>query len=211
MNDELRKYQFDPNAFERPSIEDAAAIILVDDDKTTQERWTLETEYLLKKIRKELKIDGSVIIDYGCGVGRIARELTLENCIVIGADTSPTMRRFAAEYVPKDNFVVLSPDVLIPLNIQADYGLAIWVLQHCLYVDKEIDIIYRTLKPGGKLFVLNTNARSVPTTETVWIHDFVEVRELLEKKFSHCKYLDLSDPPSLSSDPKFAFCAVYTK
>jgi hypothetical protein len=53
------------------------------------------------------------------------------------------------------------------------------VLQHCLSAHEEVERLKAALKPGGRLGVVNTNARVVPTVEKTWASDGVDVRALL--------------------------------
>ena len=54
-----------------------------------------------------------VVLDYGCGIGRMAKELILRhNCRVIGVDISPNMRALSVQYVNSDNFFACPPAML---------------------------------------------------------------------------------------------------
>jgi SAM-dependent methyltransferase len=49
----------------------------------------------------------SLVLDYGCGIGRIAKELIKQTgCHVIGVDISPSMLGLAYPYVHSDNLVL---------------------------------------------------------------------------------------------------------
>src|SRR5260221_8560231 len=94
-----------PDIFEVSDLESAMQIILTPETgTTTQERWEYETPYLVNEIGRTLGLDdNSCVLDYGCGVGRIARGLIERyHCFVIGVDISTGMRQLAPEYVKSD-------------------------------------------------------------------------------------------------------------
>src|SRR5207253_4358717 len=114
----------------------------------------------------------SWVLDYGCGVGRIAKELIGNfGCRVVGVDFSPSMRLLASEYVLSERFVVWSPEVLekmIATGFRADFCVSIWVIQHVFAPGDVIDQIERSLRTGGLLYALNQKDRCVPTDQG-WI------------------------------------------
>src|SRR5215813_6556282 len=97
-----RTAHYDPSIFSVNSLEQAKKVILTPEaGRSTDERWEHETPHICNLIEHQMVIDAnSVIVDYGCGVGRIAKELiNRHKCHVIGADISPNMRALAASYV----------------------------------------------------------------------------------------------------------------
>ncbi|HEV8094706.1 MAG TPA: hypothetical protein VGP71_03195, partial [Burkholderiales bacterium] len=62
-----------PSVFEKASEDDARAIILTPEDGTsTQERWAKETPFLTSDLGAFLRPSrDSLLLDYGCGLGRI--------------------------------------------------------------------------------------------------------------------------------------------
>src|SRR6185436_7844642 len=97
---------YNPGVFAVGSIEQAKSIILTPEDSTTEARWRTETGYLAELIASHLALDSaSVVLDYGCGIGRIAKELIQRTkCTVLGVDISPNMRALAPQYVQSDLF-----------------------------------------------------------------------------------------------------------
>ena len=96
---------YQPKVFEVNNLESAMGIILTPErGTTTGERWEYETPYLVDEIGRALQLDGnSCVLDYGCGVGRIAKGLIERyNCFVLGVDISTSMRQLAPEYVKSD-------------------------------------------------------------------------------------------------------------
>jgi SAM-dependent methyltransferase len=189
MQDQPKPLTYNPEIFDVGNIEAARRIILTGEGSTTDERWESETPYLADAIQNSLKITAdTILIDYGCGIGRMAKELIQRHgCRVIGVDTSNNMRILAPNYVQSSRFLACSPemlDMLVARNFVADAAISIWVLQHCLRPTEDIDRIHRSLAPGGGLFVLNNLYRAVPTRERHWVNDGLDIKSLLCNRFS---------------------------
>ena len=179
---------YNPDVFTVDSLQAASAIILTPEDSTTEARWRVETPYLADLIGRHLDIGPqSLVLDYGCGVGRMARELiTRHDCWVVGVDISQSMRALAHVYVNSERFFACSPemlDTLIARGVTFDAGLAIWVLQHCLEPNEDLDRISRAMRPGGRLFVFNNRSRAVPTEEHAWVDDGLDLYAMLSDRF----------------------------
>ncbi len=169
----------DPSVFDVLNEEAARRIILTPEDSTTEARWSRETPYLVDLISSHIDLaPDSTILDYGCGIGRMAKALIeRHDCSVIGIEPSTTMASLAMRYVGTNRFSVASAyERSEPF---ADAAIAIWVLQHCPRVCDDVVRIARALKPGGKLFVVNLVHRSVPTVEQGWVDDGLDVFGLL--------------------------------
>jgi SAM-dependent methyltransferase len=185
---------YDPSIFHVVSMEQAARIVLTPENATTEERWTKETPFLADLIRDRLGITGrSTLLDYGCGVGRLARQLIqYTGCRVIGADISETMRGLASRYVTSPKFTAVAPNSLDGRAEIADAAIAIWVLQHCERPKDDIARIHRALKLNGRLFIANNKNRAVPMRDVQlftatpmvvrnWVDDGEDVRALLQE------------------------------
>ena len=110
-----RKPIFRPQVFQARSISDAMRIVVTrEEGTTTDERWRKETPYLVEDSGKHLGIGPeSCVLDYGCGIGRLAKGLIERfGCRVVGVDFSPSMRLLAPEYVLSERFTVWPPEVL---------------------------------------------------------------------------------------------------
>jgi len=173
-----------PGIFDVATPEQAKRIILTADGTTTEHRWATETPYLTELLTRAMPLtEQSLVLDYGCGIGRMARALIdRHGCRVIGVDISPSMRALAVGYVDSDRFLACPPemlDELIVRGLACDAALSVWVLQHCPKLGEDIVRIARALRPAGHLFVVNQHYRAVPTVEHDWFNDGLDVLGLL--------------------------------
>ncbi len=177
---------YDAGVFEAGNLDDARRIILTPETgRTTDERWQLETPYLVDLAAENLRVnETSVVVDYGCGIGRLAKELIVRyGCRIIGVDISASMRALAERYVDSDRFLTCAPEGLNILGeAVADAALAVWVLQHCPQPTDDLVCIKRLLKTDGRLLVVNENRRCIPT-KTGWMSDSLDVQQILAAQF----------------------------
>jgi SAM-dependent methyltransferase len=185
---EAHKVTYDPTIFDVGSMQQAQWVAVSPDGvHTSEERWEIETEYLMEIIDAYLPPRDATALDFGCGPGRLAKPLIeRKNWSVLGVEISPSISVLATEYVKSERFLVCNPqtfDQLLRFEVRADFALALWVLQHCPRVDEDIARIKAALKPGGRLLVLNACRRFVPTQEQGWIDDGIDVWRLLQEHF----------------------------
>jgi SAM-dependent methyltransferase len=197
---------YQPKIFEAGDLKSAMEIILTPErGMTTSERWEYETPYLVDEIGRALGLDGNAcVVDYGCGVGRIAKGLIKRyKCFVLGVDISISMRQLAIEYVKSDRFATCAPamfDRMIAQGFRATHAYACWVIQHCFAPDADLARIDSSLADNGKLFVLNGNHRCVPT-DRGWASDGLSVEEMLTARFDKIAKCDLPEaiaPPEIA-------------
>jgi len=104
-----------------------------------------------------------VILEIGCGVGRVGKHLAGRCRRWIGADVSPNMLRFAGERLrdfPNVEFVELSGNDLKPIpDNSIDVAYCTVVFMHLESWDRYsyVKEAFRVLRPGGKLYVDNVN------------------------------------------------------
>jgi len=190
--------QYSPAVFHASDIEKAKYIILTPTpEMTTDERWEIETRNLSEELGHALNLNPqSHILDYGCGIGRIAKALIERyGCTVTGVDISENMRKLAIDYVRSERFSACDPvtlDKMIKEGFHATGAYACWVLQHCHSPEDEIERINSTLVPGSPFFVLNSDNRLVPT-DSGWASDDISVENLLTKKFETISRFSVSE------------------
>jgi SAM-dependent methyltransferase len=97
----MAQYTYNPSVFEVKSIDQARRIIVTEEAGLgADERWAVETPYVADLIHETINVrSSSVLVDYGCGIGRVARELISKfGCRIVGVDTSTAMRALAVDY-----------------------------------------------------------------------------------------------------------------
>ena len=133
------------------------------------ERYAQETPLFVKKIlnlffkdRKGSNKYHPSILDYGCGVGRISKEILLQSQYskVIGVDPSKDMRDLAFIDISNPNFRVMAPYELTEEKI-FDIAILVYVLQHIpsIEIREALQRIHYTLKDDGFLFYCSSDYR----------------------------------------------------
>ena len=98
------------------------------------------------------------VVDYGCGIGRVAKFLSSKVRLLHGIDISPEMLEYARQYCKdcKNIKFTLTDSTKIPLKDSSiDFAYSLLTLQHlekedALLVLKEL---YRVLKDNSKIFL----------------------------------------------------------
>lgn len=145
------------------------------------------------------------ILDFGTGVGRIAKGLIdAYGCRVIGVDASQSMRLLSPEYVLSERFTVWSPTLCRTMALRGfrvDAVISTWVLQHVYDPVVELNLIESLMKPGALFYCLNDQSRCVPTNKG-WINDGRSLRPLTQEVFDERSFHQLPESvttPSLSA------------
>ncbi|MDU2063642.1 MAG: class I SAM-dependent methyltransferase [Sporomusaceae bacterium] len=193
--------QYDSGIFNCKSLQAAKEIILTAENGVpTEKRWAEETAWLLQLLCRHFTKPKGLVLDFGCGVGRMSNPLVALGHSVVGVDASENMRRFANEEVMGEAFTAISPamlDQLLDAGLQFDLALSVWVLQHCYDLIGDAGKIIRALKPGGGLFIVDMNHRAVPTNAG-WVNDGKNVFSHLSQELELvAKYrFDLAGAPA---------------
>lgn len=184
---------YNPGVFRVPNQDAARRIILTPEPgATTEDRWVRETPYVAGLAVAQLTPSAdSLVIDFGCGIGRLAKELIARTgCTVLGVDISPEMRGLAPAYVQSDRFSVVSPEVfdeMIARGLRADAAFSVWVLQHVLSLPNAMRRLRGVIRPGGRLFVVNDLERIVPVVPQeglrTWASDGLDIKVALAEAF----------------------------
>jgi len=135
-------------------------------------RYKEETPVFAKAILRHKQSEGKLILDYGCGPGRMAKELLAQDSSirVIGVDNSPEMRAIALKNVNSDRFSVVSPE---ELNENVDFVYLVYCLQHvpAIEIRDLLQRIYTFLKDDGKLFYCSSDYRMAITPKGQFFDD----------------------------------------
>lgn len=127
---------------------------------TTDQRWEAETKWLAERLI--FKDEKGLVIDYGCGIGRVAKAIPNP---VLGVDVSVTMRHQADQYVNDAIFGSVGPVMfkfLVANGLKVDGALAIWSLQHIININDSVDTLMEALNPDGIFWLLDVNKRFLP-------------------------------------------------
>lgn len=118
------------------------------------------SEFLLKNVGIN---PTDVVLEIGCGVGRVGKHLASHCQRWIGSDVSPNMLKFAAERLANFSnveFVELSGNDLRPIaDNSIDLVYCTVVFMHLEGWDRYayVEEAFRVLRPGGKLYVDNVD------------------------------------------------------
>jgi len=209
------KAYYKPEVFDVQNETDAKAIILTPEGSTTDDRWVKETPFLAKDINSFiLPTDTSLVLDFGCGIGRISKELiAMSGCRVLGLDISQSMRALSINYVGSDRFSPMGKElleVLISKGLTVDACVSIWVLQHCPNMLEEVQLIKSILKPGGHFYILNNVHSAIPTDQG-WMSNGVNIQEVLENNFEVVEYSKLPEEVTMKQLSELSFIAKLIK
>ena len=215
--DTKRVANYIPTFFETEDPQRARELILTKNHTmSSEERWAKETPYLCDKLTAALAPSAeSVLLDFGCGIGRLAKALIgRHSCRIVGVDISASMRRMAEEYVASARFRVIAPEVLDhecnPAPC-ADHAYAVWVLQHTAHPNDEIRRIHRALKPGGKLYLVNAPGRCVPC-DLGWVNDGIDIYSSITELGFHQLHREKMDLYPDDNEPnRTHWCVTYQR
>jgi ADP-heptose:LPS heptosyltransferase/SAM-dependent methyltransferase len=125
-----------------------------------EQRWAEETPAFAREILQLLPPDGATILDYGCGMGRIAKEILQQNgkVTVIGVDDSGEELALARTYVDTPRFITMKPQ---ELNEPVDLAFCIYVFQHIPAVEirEALQRVHHYLRDDGYLIYCSSDYR----------------------------------------------------
>lgn len=205
-----------PGAFSRPRLEDARRIILTGEEgATTEERWATETPWFAAEIAQTLSPGPQdVVVDFGCGVGRLAKPLIeATGCVVIGVDISAEMRAHAVDHVASDRFAAITPGVfaaMVAQGVRIDAAFSVWALQHCLDAIDVVETIRAALSPGGRFYIANSRMRLIPT-DRGWRDDGLDLAALLDARFRFLEDRPVPEGVAVETVRNHAFYRLYER
>lgn len=189
---------YSASVFDCDTVEKAKEIILTPHNGlTTDERWQKETPVIVQILRQQFA-SSDTLLDYGCGIGRIAKELPNP---IVGIDISLSMRQMAIGYVARNNFLTAHPDLLPTKNAYRGC-YAIWTIQHIEKPILALMHIRDSLIEGARLVIIGTKQRFVPTEGGGWLDDKENINDHMTPFF------DLVYEYPFASDLVGADCAT---
>ena len=179
----MTDYQHFPAIFDRPDLTQAREIILTPEaGLSTDERWALETAFLKPHLDA---LPNGLIIDFGCGVGRLTEVLAKwPDRTILAIDASVDMLFHVGEQIGFESVVVGTPPVLDACAFQASAAIAVWSLQHCFNPDLEVRRIWDNMQPEGVLLVVGRDTRYLPVVRDGkfgWLDDGKSVKSPIER------------------------------
>jgi len=120
----------------------------------TEERGQSESDFRRRTGFMPADLEGKLVLDVGCGMGRFAEVATRWGARVVGIDLSAAAG-VAARNLRDRQFVALQADVYaLPFAPESfDYIYSIGVLHHTPDCEKAVKVLPKYLKPGGYLAV----------------------------------------------------------
>ena len=177
-------------AFYPNNIESAKDICIIPDPKKPN-KFNEETHFLIKFLNsKGLLHKRPKVLDFGCGVGRISKDLVDLGCEVVGMDFSIPMLMAAINYVDNKNFTPLINTATLPFEIKPEFDLVIcsFVLQHTEDPIKEIKFLKSVMKDDATLVLVIEPYRLVPMGMdkdrfVEWKDDKVDIDQEVSNEF----------------------------
>ena len=149
------------NLFKPKSFEESKHAVVGDcNGVPTQQRWKEETPLFAQAISSYLKQGDVSVLDYGCGSGRLAKEVLKVNpeVSIIGIDDSTDQLRLAREYINDNRFIPMFPE---QLDQKVDLAYCVYVLQHipAIAIREVLQRIYTYLKDDGTFVYCSSDYR----------------------------------------------------
>jgi len=110
-------------------------------------------------------------LDVGCGYGRIAQEAVLYNpkAFIYGIDIAPTFVHLFNKKLGKRGEAIVADVRKLPFG--DNYFDFVWMIATLMYLEKKSDQeqaireIFRVLKPGGTIIIIEDNSRGMAIVE----------------------------------------------
>jgi SAM-dependent methyltransferase len=178
---------FKPRSFE----EAVDSVVGECNDLTKEQRWEGETPAFAREILRLLPAGGDTILDYGCGLGRIAKEILKNDCAVkvIGVDDSDEEIALARQFVNSERFFPQRP---LDLNAPVDLVYCVYVLQHvpAIEIREILQRIHHWLKDDGRFVYCSSDYRMAIRFDQPGFEDDrrlgVDIRHEISRYFIQC-------------------------
>lgn len=173
---------------EKTFIEACKSVVGVCNNISFEERWDKETPDFAKKILKHVSGESPRILDYGCGVGRMSKEIIKQHptARVVGVDASAVQLQHSREYINDERFTASFPH---ELEGQFDLVYCLYVLQHVPSIElrEAIARIHYRLKSDGVFIYCSSDTRMAVRWDSAAFFDDrflgVNIRAEVEKLF----------------------------
>ena len=121
----------------------------------TKHRRDSEIGFRNKTHFRQEDLNGKLVLDVGCGMGRFAEVASRWGAHVVGIDLSSAAEVAAANLADRPNVTILQADVFaLPFALESfDYIYSIGVLHHTPSCERAFKSLPKLLKPEGKIAV----------------------------------------------------------
>lgn len=182
------------NLFKPKTFEEAKKMVVGDSNGIlSAKRYAEETPVFARKILSLVNAPADrypLIIDYGCGIGRLAKEILRQddNITIKGVEPSIEMRELMENSFEPPHFACINPKNASIYN--ADIIIVVYVLQHVPAIElrETIRSIHSLVADNGLLFYCGSDVRMAIQYDTQAFCDDrflgVDVQEELSRYFT---------------------------
>ena len=115
-----------------------------------------------------------IVLDYGCGIGRLSSYISSKVNKVIGVDISTNMIAVAKKINSKANIsyhAIESADDLVPINLIYNKVIVCWVMQHMdtEELQKSLRVIWQNMAEDGELYLFEQISRKTKVSNELHI------------------------------------------
>lgn len=166
----------------------------------TETRWQKETPVLAQEIIRKLEKlgpyldeEGALVLDFGCGPGRVAKQLLKSgpgDIRMVCVDASEDMRRLAQQnlkrFVKEGKVRVLSVEEFAELGEEFDLAYCVYVLQHVKLeeLSRIVDLVHRA---SDVLLLVNSVTR-LAVTDKGFQNDGRNVLDMISRRYTHFEW-----------------------
>lgn len=173
---------------EKTFLDACRSVVGVCNNVSFEDRWEKETPDFAHAILQKASCEKPRILDYGCGVGRMSKEILAQHptATVVGVDASAVQLQHARDYVGSDRFAASFPH---ELEGQFDIVYCLYVLQHVPAIElrEAVARMHYRLKSDGVFIYCSSDARMAVRWDSTSFFDDrflgVNIRAEVEKLF----------------------------
>lgn len=132
-------------------------------------------------------VDGSRVLELGCGVGWLLSRIATQNshCELVGVEfTESAIKRLSEDRRIKVIKADLTKDFSVGQEESFDYVICSEVLEHLENPTKLVEKISKFLAKGGVAIITTPYGDHIPSPEHIWEFSVEDVEKMMEGNFS---------------------------